>query len=122
MDKYNLKPNEKLYRAVLPTKIFLKEDGSISSGAFKDKFGLSVDVQMNRVNNIAVNFIRELRNGIIVSVTSENCKEKNIHYVYCPLEENEYHSELHRDRNTKVLTGSQAKYLAKNCIKETDKD
>lgn len=38
--------NEKLYRAILPIEPFKKSDGSISSAAFKDKNGLSVDKQM----------------------------------------------------------------------------
>lgn len=110
--------NEKLYRAILPIEPFKKSDGSISSAAFKDKNGLSVDKQMHRPNSEAVKFIKSNRRGDIYSVTTNNCHEKCIECKYLPISENKYHSELHKDSETKGLTSSQAKHLAKNCKEE----
>ena len=50
MNKIDFYLKEKLYRAVLPYEPFIKEDGTISSAAFKDSQGLSVDRQMHREN------------------------------------------------------------------------
>ncbi len=51
--------NEKLFRAVYPPNIipmFWKENGEISSAAFKDKKGLSVERAGNRVNFLTPQF------------------------------------------------------------------
>ena len=106
--------NEKLYRAIIPLEPFKKIDGSISSGAFRDKNGLSVDRQMGRENKEAVNFMKRL-NGDIVSVTVQDCVDCAAVCTYCPLDINEYHSEIHKDNKTKLLSKGQAKKLASKC-------
>lgn len=106
---------EKLYRAILPYAPFIKDDGSISSGAFKDAKGLSVDRQMKRENNEAVDYIKSQKRGIIVSVMVKECYVKGIRCIYVPTYDNPYHSELHKNKEKKLLTSSQAKYLSKIC-------
>ena len=40
--------DEGLYRAVLPTEMFWKKNGRVSSAVFRDKNGLSVDRGVTR--------------------------------------------------------------------------
>lgn len=110
---------EKLYRAVLPIDPFIKGCGKISSAAFKDKNGLSVDKQMHRLNSEAVNFIKSSKRGDIYSVTTNDCDDKCIECKYLPTDDNKYHSELHKDSENKGLTRSQAKHLSEKCKKES---
>ena len=49
--------SEVLYRAVLPFKDFWKEDGTVSSAAFKDSNGLSTDRSLNRPPDICIRFL-----------------------------------------------------------------
>lgn len=114
---------EKLYRAVRPIDMFVKDNGTITSAVFldsDDKSGLSVDKQSSRTNQDSINFISNMREGWIVSVTVEDCEDKNIEYSYVPLENNQYHSELSKDRcnNNFTLTKGQRKHLARKCIIE----
>lgn len=120
MDNIQFENDEKLYRAILPLEPFVKKDGSISSAAFKDRNGLSVDRQMHRFNHEAVEFIKNMKSGSIVSITVGICRNENILCVYCPVEDNKYHSELHKDENKKALTSAQAKHLSQLCVIEYD--
>ena len=126
MDSCIFHPKEKLYRAVRPMNMFVKEDGTITSAVFKDsnkESGLSVDKQDNRTNEAAINFISDTKEGWIVSVSVENCDNRRIEYKHIPLADNPYHSELSKDRSNKnfTLTDGQAKHLARNCIIELKK-
>ncbi len=119
--------NEKLYRAVLPMESFIKEDGSISRGAFTDSnkdSGLSVDRQKYRDNIEAVEYIASMKKGYIVSIKVSDCDEKNIEYTFCPLDDNPYHSEVSKDRKNKkfTLTKGQAKHLARVCEIELERE
>ena len=51
--------DEKLYRAVLPYEMFLREDGSLTSAAFRDRKGLSVDRGNDRPDLDAAAFMRQ---------------------------------------------------------------
>lgn len=110
----NFEEAEKLYRAVLPVSTFWKQNGSLSSAAFKDKNGLSVDRQWDRSDEEAVNFLKE-RNfrGEIVYVLVQNCNEVQAVVRYLPSRGNKYHSEIHKDLQQKELSNSQAKHLAR---------
>lgn len=116
---------EKLYRAVKPMEPFMSEDGTrVSSGAFTQptyiKSGLSVDKQAHRNNRVAVDFIASSKIGYIVSITTDDCDEKNVDYEYCKTDENIYHSELYGNKESQKysLTKGQAKYMARHCIIE----
>ena len=113
MDEH-FEASEKLYRVVLPKNTFWKDNGSLSSAAFKDKEGLSVDRQWNRTDAEAVGFFRK-RNfvGEIVYVFVQNCNEVKAVVKYLPSKTNVFHSEIHRDRQQAELSSSQAKRLAK---------
>lgn len=106
---------EKFYRAVLPIETFIKEDGTITSGAFKDPQGLSVDRQFNRDDKDAIEYIKNHKKGYICSFTKEDCDKQDIHYEYCPVEGNVFHSEIHNSPTKKLLSRSKCKYLASIC-------
>lgn len=111
-------PNEKLYRAVKPAPQFIKENGKITSGAFKS-IRASVDRQANRANTLAVEFIKQNHpNNLIVSITKQICMENTIDCVQAPVEGNPYHCELIRSDGNERLSSSQAKHLADECFIE----
>ena len=112
MDDY-FEPTEKLFRAVLPEGIFWREDGTLTSAAFKDDNGLSVDREGGRSLAEAVAFIQQHLDGQIVWVAVSDCNAKKALVRYLPVEGNAYHSEIHRDEQRKRLSDSQAKYLSR---------
>lgn len=70
----NFDEKEMLLRVVLPDDIYWKDDGSISSAAFKDSNGLSVDRVNNRSLSEAVGYIHNhFPQRIIVSVEVQDC-------------------------------------------------
>ena len=107
--------NEKIYRAVLPVSMYWKNNGTVSSAAFKDKNGLSTDRAGGRITKECVLFMRSRRRGAVVSVTVKMCNEVNAILKFLPIkDEDEYHSEIHKSQETILLTDKQAKYLAHN--------
>lgn len=126
MEFYN---SEKLYRAVLPDGIYIKPDGSVTSAAFKDSKGLSVDREMCRENSKCISFMlghidkRYLNSGgRIVSITYSQIKDCDLLLKYCPLEDgsNDFHSEIHMSTSKIQLSSSKARLLANNCKIENE--
>lgn len=111
MDDY-FEPTEKLFRAVLPEGIFWREDGTLTSAAFKDPNGLSVDRDGGRALKEAVSFLQHHLAGQIVWVTVADCNEVHALVRYLPVEDNIYHSEIHKDEQKKLLSKAQARSLA----------
>ena len=106
---------EKLYRAVyLPTvvKMFWKENGTLSSAAFADKRGLSVDRGYGRTDEEVVEDILKRLYGYIFSVLVEQCWNVNADVSYLPSKKNIYHSEIHGSKDSKLLNKHQRRYLA----------
>lgn len=110
-------PDEPLFRAVKPTNIYWKDDGTVSSAAFKDSQGASVDRLGDRLESDAVNALHHnMPTSGIISVTYQNCLDVNAVVQYKPKDTNLYHSEIHGS-NTKVkLTSSQCKNLIKKAL------
>ena len=106
---------ENLFRAVRPDAVYWK-NGRLSSAAFKDPKGLSVDMQGDRSTEEALETIRHNFIGTVVSVTVGLCREKSIIVHFCPTDNNKYHCEIIHSLERKALTSSQAKHLAKNAI------
>ena len=50
--------------------------------------------------------------GTIVYVTVHDCYDVGATVIYAPEEENIYHSEIHKDQTTALLSKGQAKKLA----------
>lgn len=112
----NFPEKEKLYRAVFPpshSSMFWKKDGSLSSAAFADKKGLSVERGDNRNSDVVINEMRKQFTGRIVSVTVKNCNEINAIVKHLPSSRSKYHSEIHGSTEKKLLDKRQRQYLAK---------
>lgn len=108
---------EKLYRAVYPPSVstmFWKENGTISSAAFADKRGLSVDRGNGRSDETVIADILTRLQGRIISVFAEECWEVDAVVCYLPSSNNRYHSEIHGDEETLLLSKKQRRHLA-NC-------
>lgn len=118
MDK-TIKPEERLYRAVLPSILWDDEEGRFSTALFKDKNGASVDRQGNRNEATICSDFRNKFKGKdlkgVVYVYAEFCNELPSYLVYKPLEDDDYHSEIHDSENKKLLSKSKLKKLAQNC-------
>lgn len=114
-------PNEFLYRAIKPLEDFWKEDGkSVTSAAFFDSHGLSVDRQGDNRSPQDATLSLHVRNGFahhgIASVTVQNCHDVEAILKYLPTDDNIYHSEIHNSDTKATLTKSQRKYLARHAI------
>ena len=117
----NFKSKEKLYRAVLPPedRELFWENGKVSSAAFKDPKGLSVDRQNNRNNIDCIEYLKESKRGPIVSIQVKHCNEVDALVLSKPTE-NPHHCEIHGSETKKVLSKKQAKYLASMAKKESN--
>lgn len=109
----NFKPEESLYRAVIPGDMYWKNDGTLSSAAFLDGNGLSVDRGDFRPDSEVVEFMHRHLRGAIVSFEVKDCNQVNALVRYLPSRSNKYHSEVHGN-GRKKLSDSQRKYLARH--------
>lgn len=107
--------NEKLYRAVYPPEIrdmFWKSNGELSSAAFYDEKGCSVDRGNYRTDDDVVHDMKRRFTGRIVSVTVGECEEVMAKIVYKPSRDI-FHSEIHGSDTVKVLSKSQRRCIAR---------
>lgn len=113
--------DEKLYRAVLPpdyAKMFWKENGSLSSAAFSDPKGLSVERGDFRGDEVVIAGMKKFFRGCIVSVTAKQCRNVDAVIKYLPTKRSNYHSEIHGSESKKLLSKPQRRALALNAKKE----
>ncbi len=111
--------NEKLYRAVYPPELaemFWKRDGSLSSAAFADPKGLSVDRGNYRSDDEVVKDMKKRFTGRIISLYVKNCDDAGAVVKYLPSRSNKYHSEIHGSENTPLLSKSQRRFLAGKAV------
>lgn len=111
----NFLPKEKLFRGIIPESMFINDDGTLTSAAFKDKAknGTSVDREGDHSFNDAVLFAKShLKKGFIVYIAVQNCTEISAVVIYKKLDDNPYHSEIYKNKDEEHLTKSQAKHLA----------
>ena len=109
------KSDEKLYRAVYPPEIadmFWKKDGSVSSAAFADPKGLSVDRGDYRSDTTVILSMQKKFTGHIISLYVKNCIDIGAAVKYLPSRANPYHSEIHGSNTAPLLTKSQRRFLA----------
>ena len=113
---------ETLLRGIRRTPSFWNDQQNRpSSGAFKkDPNGLSV----NRTGEDR-KYYRESREcleknpsefEIIAELEVDFCKSLDLYLKYCPIDDNVYHSEIHKSENEPSLTQSIAKKLAQACV------
>lgn len=109
---------ELLLRAVWPAnqRPDFWRNGKLSSAAFKDKRGLSVNRVYDQSLQEAVNFIRKTLAGVIVSLTVKDCNTVQAYVKYCPSSDNKYHSEIHGSKTEIMLSDNQALSLARKAI------
>ncbi len=111
--------NEKLYRAVYPpeiAEIFWRKDGTISSAAFADPKGLSVDRGDFRPDNEVVSSMQKRFSGRIISLYVKNCMDIGASVKYLPSASNPYHSEIHGNDTTVLLSKQQRLFLARKAV------
>lgn len=107
---------EKLYRAVFPEsymQMFWRKDGTVSSAAFTDKQGLSVERGNFREDGNVIKEMRKFFQGCIISITAEQCRDVGAVIKYKPTKRSEYHSEIHGSEKVPLLSKGQRKKLAK---------
>ena len=110
--------NETLYRAVFPPEInhiFWKDDQHVSSAAFLDKKGLSVERGNFRSDKTVINDMRKTFLGRIISITVQLCHEVDASVIYKPTKRSIYHSEIHGNKTQILLSPKQRRFLSNNC-------
>ena len=109
---------EKLFRSIRPDDIYWKdkEKKILSSAAFKDSNGLSVDRQYGRSEEDSIKEMQRKFIGTVVYVTVGDCREKDAVVDYCPTDDNDKHCEIIRSYERKMLSSSQARYLAGKAV------
>lgn len=108
--------DEKLYRG-LPS-FWIKEDDSVSSAAFKDSFGVSVDRDGGREEQKCINTMVGTLPQIvgIGRLTCGDVNDCNAYTKYLPVEGNEYHSEIHDSaERVQIKSSSKSRKLASKC-------
>lgn len=106
---------EKLYRAVFPEsyiQMFWRKDGTVSSAAFVDKEGLSVERGNFREDQRVIEEMQKFFKGCIISLTVEQCRKVDAIVKYKPTRRSKYHSEIHGSATVPLLSKSQRKKLA----------
>lgn len=109
-------PNEKLYRAVYPPELasmFWRDDDTLSSAAFADPKGLSVDRGNFRPDSVVVSEMSKRFTGRIISLYVKNCNDVGAYVRYLPSKSNLYHSEIHGSETKVLLSKSQRYQLAR---------
>lgn len=112
MDESFSDEEEKLYRAVKPEGMYIKEDGSISSAAFKSSNGCSVDRGDYRDDVEAANFMKQKLQGDVYKFRVMDCNIKQIFMQYDPQANDEFHTNLFKNCSLEKMTSAQCKYLA----------
>lgn len=115
---------EKLYRAVYPQckRPNFWKNGKLSSAAFKDCRGLSVERQYGRADDEVITYVKDAFEGNIVSIKVLHCNDINAFIRHLPSERSEFHSEIHGSNIKKVLSDGQAKNLARLATLECKRD
>ncbi|MBR5357919.1 MAG: hypothetical protein IK128_01750 [Clostridiales bacterium] len=112
-------PEEQLYRAVYPPEqasMFWRRDGSVSSAAFADPKGLSVERGYYRDISIVIAEMQKRFTGAIVSVSVGDCLNTDAVVRYLPSNKNPFHSEIHGSRTVPLLSKTQRFYLARRAV------
>ena len=96
------------------------EQNRPSSAAFKDRKGLSV----NRTGENGEHYdgsLKYLKDELgerlraVVEIDVDICNELELYLKYCPVNDNIYHSEIHKSENEPSLPSSVSRKLSKAC-------
>ncbi len=109
----HFEPEELLFRSIKPQDSFWKENGELTSAAFKDVKGASVDRAGGRSVEESAKTLHSRKSGTIVSVYVSDCMDCHASVFYRPEIDNRWHSEIHQSESVVKLSGSQLKHLAR---------
>ena len=116
---------EKLYRAVWPQKKkpnFWKKPRNgkmrVSTAAFIDPNGLSVEYGDNRSSQDVIDIMQQFFSGHILSFTVEHCDQVQAVIKHFPTSRSSYHCEVHGSESQKVLSDEQAEELSLKAVIE----
>ncbi len=113
---------EHVYRALKPSKMFEREDGTVSNAAFKDKKGLSVELQCFRSDIAVVDHMRNVTGlqGNIAKIPCSICEDSDIEIFNSP-SKNEYHrlllNKFRKNEKDLCLTDTQADDLSESVVR-----
>lgn len=105
----NIADTEYLYRGILDIWID-KEHNRITSAAFKDSLGVSVDRQADRQDEQCIQTLKSKSSKFVCvcKLLTKEVRQSEMFVKYCPSNSNIYHSEIH-DSETQVRITSQSK-------------
>lgn len=115
MDEY-FDSDERLYRGL--HSLWIKEDDCVSSAAFKDSCGVSVDRDGGREEQNCIDRMVGALPQIagIGRLTCGEVEECGAFPKYLPVEGNEFHSEIHDSADkVQIKSGSKSRKLATKC-------
>ena len=117
----DFKNTESLLRGINKQPNFWdSEENRPTSAAFKDKKGVSVN-RTGENKQYYVQSLECLKNKLgerlrsSVELNVDFCIELGLHLKYCPLDDNIYHSEIHKSENEPSLTKSVSRKLSEIC-------
>ena len=96
--------------------MFWRRDGSLSSAAFADPKGLSVDRGDHRPDMEVVCDMRKKFSGRIIYLYVKHCLATGAIVRYFPSGKNPYHSEIHGSETAVLLSKSQRLALSKRAV------
>lgn len=114
MDEY-FALDELLYRAVYPPEIasmFWRKNGKVSSAAFADPKGLSVDRGYFRDEKDVIDSMTRRFTGSIITIFAGDCASIQAIIRYLPSKSNIFHSEIHGSEHKPLLSKPQRFYLS----------
>lgn len=104
---------EYLYRGIVSLH-WEKEKNRISSAAYKNPGGLSVDRDCGRDKDTCVQRLLSSSDFMFVTrLLTGDVRSEGLHPVYKPVQDNVYHSEIHQSGTEVELTKGQARRLNK---------
>lgn len=112
----NFAQDERLYRGLY--KMWIEDDNSVSSAAFKDSGGNSVDRDGGRDESECIDRMRVAlpQMEAIGKITNGEVEECGAVTKYCPVEDNEYHSEIRdSEEQVQIKSKSKSRKLARKC-------
>ena len=111
----NFASSECLYRGLHP--MWIEDDNTVYSAAFKDSSGVSVDRDGGRTEQECVDKMVGALSKItgVGKLTCGDVQDCGAVTKYLPVEGNEYHSEIHDTAEQVKIKGSKSKKLADKC-------
>lgn len=105
--------NESLYRGLHP--MWIEDDNTVSSAAFKDSNGISVDREGERNEQECIDRLCETLPNIVgvCKLTCGDVADCDAIPKYLPLPDNEFHSEIHDSADqVQIKSKSKSRKLA----------